>query len=154
MGTAQTNEYDTLHLSRTFNAPCNKVYGAWTNAGILSQWFAPSDQMKTEVLELDVRVGGRYRIRMEEGENDCEFHIVGGEYLSIVPNKKLIFTWQWEDDDSNTEMLLTLKFIDKGDTTDFLLTHERILDQETRDSHNEGWTSCLARLGTLLSHGN
>jgi len=150
MDTAQKNEYETLHISRTFKAPCHKVYEAWTMAKTLSQWFAPSDEMKTEVLELDVRVGGRYKIRMEEGGSDCEFHTVGGEYLSITPNEKLIFTWKWEGDDGNTEMLLTLEFIDKGDTTDFLLTQERIPSEEARDAHNEGWTGCLTRLDNLL----
>ncbi len=149
METARDNQYETLVIRRNFNVSAHRLFEAWTSAQMLTGWFAPADEMLTEVLELDVRPGGRYRIRMVGGE--CEFHTVSGEYLEIIPDRKLIFTWQWEGDDGDAEMLIRLEFLDKGEGSQLLLTQERIPSQFVHDEHEQGWKDCLARLERKLA---
>ena len=54
-----TSDAPVLRLERTFAAPRERVFRAWTDAAELSRWFAPTDEHKTKVVALDVRVGGR-----------------------------------------------------------------------------------------------
>lgn len=142
------NKEYTLSIERTFNAPIEKVFNAWINTQALTKWFAPSDQMKTEVLKLDVNIGGQYCLKMVNDEG--EEYVIAGEYISIQPNKELIFTWQWQSHEDSAEMLITLKFSKQGNKTNFTLLQERIPSQESRDEHNKGWDGCLARLEKRL----
>lgn len=144
------NEEHTLLIDRSFDSPRTKVFKAWTSAEALSKWFAPSDKMTTEVLELNIQVGGRYTFKMINENN--EEYIVGGEYISIIPNEQLIFTWKWQSHEDSAEMLITLEFIDEGNSTVMKLLQERIPSEESRKEHNKGWQGCLARLDTCLQN--
>ena len=59
------------------------------------QWFAPADNFSTPLAEVDLRVGGSYRIQMKDPSG--ETHTVGGEYREIRKSERLVFTWAWEE---------------------------------------------------------
>ncbi len=139
--------YETLQMKRVFNAPCEQVFRAWTDAEALSHWFAPTEQHTTRVQELDVRVGGRYTIEMLEPNG--ETHTVSGEYVLIEPPHRLAFTWRWISK-QGSQMLVTIELSESDGKTTLLLTHEQIPDIATRDAHEEGWMGCLNRLNALL----
>ena len=82
-----------LSIDRTLRAAPARVWQAWTQAEALKHWFAPSDAFKVEVIEVDVRVGGRFRIKMNAP--DGEVHDVSGVYREVVPNERLVFSWAW-----------------------------------------------------------
>lgn len=148
MTTAETATDLILRLERTYNVPCGEVYKAWTDANALSQWFAPSSEFKVRVTDLDVRKGGRYRIEMHSPDGNT--YTVVGEYIEVIPLLKLVMTWAWENSDPPDEMLVTVEFTDNGDNTALTLVHEKLLNKESRDLHEEGWVGCLASLATYL----
>lgn len=76
MEKAQSPVKITLQVKRTFHAPRAKVFQAWTDRGELARWFAPSPEYSTVVPELELRVGGRYRIEMHHKGGDV--HGVSG----------------------------------------------------------------------------
>ena len=94
----------------------------------------------------DPRVGGKYRwdLTNDEGEEMT----VHGEYRELVPNRKVVFTWQWDDDEDweNNTSVVTVELSDAAGGTDLRLTHERLPSEASRDRHNEGWNSVLDRL--------
>ncbi|MEN8166150.1 MAG: SRPBCC domain-containing protein [Pseudomonadota bacterium] len=139
---------DVLEMKRVFNAPCEQVFRAWTDAEALRNWFAPTDDFSTTVLELDVRVGGRYTIEMLEPNG--ETHTVSGEYVLIEPPHRLAFTWHWISK-QGSQMLVTIELSETDGKTTLSLLHEQIPDVATRDAHEEGWMGCLNRLDTLMS---
>ena len=149
MDTAVTSEILTLNINRTFNATRDSVFEAWTNAEAICQWFAPDPSMITTVDELDLRVGGKYKFQMQEQSGDK--FIVYGEYVSIDRPHQLVFSWQWTHEPELPGMLVTLDFIDKGETIELQLTHERLSSTGARDHHSEGWIGCLVRLEQLLA---
>lgn len=132
-----------LRITRTYAAPPEKVYAAWTDPQALKCWFAPSDAFQTPEVEADVRVGGRYRIVMRA--SDGEWHRVGGIYREVAPPRKLVFTWAWESTPER-ESLVTVEFIARGNETELVLLHERFADAAVRDRHEQGWQGCLGRL--------
>jgi uncharacterized protein YndB with AHSA1/START domain len=99
--------------------------------------------------EADVRAGGRYRVQMSEGGSDCEFHTTGGIYREVVPNERLVFTWQWEGSDLETVVTLDFKALSENET-ELTLTHEGFDSEDTRDKHGQGWDGCLANLEAFL----
>lgn len=138
----------SLRIARTFPAPREKVFKAWTEAQALKAWFAPSDKYVTRIPVLEPRVGGRYRIEMEfEGKA----HVVVGTYREVQPPEKLVFTWKWETEPAHGETVVTIEFLDRGGRTEVVLTHEKFPSDAARDEHNKGWTGCLDRFGQYVS---
>jgi len=148
MATRSTSDVPALRLERTFAAPRERVFRAWTDAAELSRWFAPTDEHTTKVIELEIRVGGRYRVEMHAPSGNV--HTVTGIFREIDPPERLVFTWAWEGKDMG-ETLVTLEFQDRGGSTDLVLTHELFPTQELRDEHNRGWDGCLTRLAKLVT---
>ena len=138
---------EKLVLKRTFEAPVERVYAAWTKPEMMRRWFAPGD-MTVPAAEADVRVGGRYRIQMQGG--DCEFNVTGGTYREVVPNRRLVFTWQWEGTDLETVVTVEFRSV-APNATELTLTHEGFDDEATRDKHAEGWDGCLANLARFVA---
>lgn len=134
----------TLTLSRSLKANIETVFDAWVTAGALTKWFAPSDDFKTEVLELDVRKQGRYRIAMTDPEG--KVHTVVGTYQIVDRPNKLVFTWEWEKPESPSKSIVTVSFKRKGDQTEMTLVHKGLANEESAKRHQQGWTGCLGRL--------
>ncbi len=86
----------SLKLVRTFDASPEEVYRAWTDPSVIKRWFGPTPEFSTTIAEVDLKVGGKYRIGMKSP--DGELYVATGVYQEIVPNEKLAFTWRWEGD--------------------------------------------------------
>ena len=138
----------SLQLNRMINAPRSAVFKAWTETDALTQWYAPTDEFKTVVTELDVRPGGCYRVEMHDP--DGSVHTVFGEYIEVTVPKRLVFTWAWENSDDGAQMLVTVDLSEKDGGTALSLLHEKLPSENARDLHNEGWTGCLDRLGRAV----
>ena len=138
----------TLQIKRTFTAPREKVFGALTQPEALKKWCAPSDEFSVPAAEVDLRVGGKYRIAMKAPNGNL--HVAIGTYREILSPRKLVFTWTWEGSDM-PETLVTLEFHDRGASTELVLTHELFPNMEQRDKHNQGWAGCLGRLEKMFA---
>jgi uncharacterized protein YndB with AHSA1/START domain len=145
-----------LRVSRTFDAPRERVFQAWTDPAQLKKWFHPDETVTTVSAKADVRVGGKYRIQMKHP--DGEFYTGVGTYREVKPPERLVFTWQWEKDGSEPdfgepeqpETLMTLDFLARGKQTEVILTHENFASTESRDRHEHGWNGCLHQLAKFV----
>jgi uncharacterized protein YndB with AHSA1/START domain len=145
----KTGQETALQIKRTFNAPREKVYKAWTDAGALSEWFRPSDEHQTIIEKLEVKEGGKYRIIMKRP--DAPANKVVGEFLQVKPEEKLVYTWLWENSETPGTSRVTVEFYDHGDSTELILTHEMLPNEEERQKHSHGWNACLDSLGRFIS---
>ena len=137
-----------LQMQQKFQVSLDQLYDAWCNVDTIKRWFAPGDMSVLEA-QADVREGGRYRIVMQE--NDGTQHIVGGQYLEIVANEKMVFDWQWEGSPTTTTVSLVFSAVD--DHVSLLeLTHIGFIDQDSCDHHQQGWTGCLGNLTQLTAN--
>ncbi len=136
-------------MTRTFAAPRDQVYAAWTEPEHLKQWWGPEGFTSPDAA-IDLRVGGRYRAGMRAPDG-TEMAVVG-EYTEIAAPERLAFTWAWDPPMGGPEdTLVTVEFRDLGDMTEVVLTHERFLSVESRDQHQHGWTSTFVCLEQALS---
>jgi uncharacterized protein YndB with AHSA1/START domain len=136
----------SLTIKRRFDAPPEKVYAAWTQPEKLAHWMGPVGTKKVEA-ECDLRIGGRYHIKMVMADDE---HDVSGVYREIVPNEKLCFTWAWKTTPER-ESLVSVTFKNDGAGTIMTLLHEQFFDDDARDRHRSGWTGTMDKLEKYLA---
>ena len=137
-----------LTLTRTFAAPREAIFRAFTEAEILRTWWGPKGTT-CPVAEIDARPGGRYRIEMHAP--DGSVYVATGEFREVAPPERLVFTFIWcEGEMAGHETLVTVELRDHGGATELTLTHERFPDAAKRDMHNQGWSSSLDCLADIL----
>ena len=148
--TTKASDKVSLEIKRLIKAPRDRVYAAWTDPAQLKQWFGP-ENVETRDLIADARVGGKFRwdLTNPEGEKmTCR-----GEYRELQPGKKIVFTWEWEDDETweNHTSIVTVELYDRDGGTELRLIHEQLPNEESRDGHARGWNSALNKLEKLFS---
>jgi uncharacterized protein YndB with AHSA1/START domain len=134
----------SLTLIRRIKARPSIVFDALTTPEGIACWWGPDDG-PVLVAETDVRVGGRFRVRFRM--LDGSEHESSGEYLEVAPPERLAMSWCWEggvEDPGESRVEITLRAIAEG--TEVTFTHSRLRDEETRRSHEEGWTGALDKL--------
>jgi uncharacterized protein YndB with AHSA1/START domain len=136
-----------LEIRRTFNASRERVFAAWTKAEEIQRWSAPGE-MTVPSAEVDLRVGGRFRILMQAP--DGTQHHATGVYRVIDPPSRLVYTWSWEERPVITDTIVSLEFIERGATTELVLRHELLPSEEERTHHERGWIGCLDKLSTII----
>ena len=145
-----TAENPRLQVVRLIKAPRNRVYAAWTDPAQLKQWFGP-ENVRTNNLVVDARIGGEFRwdLTSPEGEDMT----MRGVFRELDQDKKVVFTWKWEDDEiwKNHTSVVTVEFTDADGGTKVTLTHEQLPTQESRNNHEQGWNSALAKLEKFFS---
>jgi uncharacterized protein YndB with AHSA1/START domain len=99
-------------ITRTFNGPARIVFEAWTKPEPFKRWWAPkSSGMSLLSCELDVRVGGQYRLEFaRDGSKVIAFF---GEYVEVAPHSRLV----WTNEESEEGAVTTLTFEEKGGKT-------------------------------------
>jgi uncharacterized protein YndB with AHSA1/START domain len=98
--------------------------------------------------ELDVRAGGRYRIRFRTP--DGEEHEVAGSYEQVQAPHKLVFSWAWHSTPERVSRV-TLTLQQEADGTVLEFVHDRFVDAEARAKHERGWTGTFAKLDAWLA---
>ncbi len=137
-----------LRLARRYPVAPEKVWRAWTDPQVMSRWFGPGDPNAVLVADLDVRPGGKYRIRFRTP--DGEEHEVGGRYEVVEPPHRLVYSWAWHSTPERvSRVAITLRAVDGG--TDFELLHDRFFDEAARDNHRRGWGATFEKLDAFLA---
>jgi uncharacterized protein YndB with AHSA1/START domain len=140
-----------LQLERTFNAPAQAVFDAWTSREVLRRWWPAGSDWETPVAEVDARVGGSLRLVMRSPAGE-EFG-GSGEYVEITPPTRLAFTWTWDGHEGHEgTQLIEVEFTENPDgTTTAVLTNRGFRDEESRRSHREGWQASFNNLEHVLA---
>lgn len=144
-----------LVLTRTINAPPEKLFRAWTEPELIKQWFVPRPWTVSSA-ETDVRPGGSSLIVMRSPEGN-EFPNPG-IYLEVVPNEKLVstdaYTSAWVPSEKPF-MTLILTFEDQGGKTKYTarVRHWTVADREQHEQmgFHEGWGQCTDQLEELVA---
>jgi len=140
------SQAEKLVLRRTYAASPATVYEAWTTPEQMRLWLRPTDQFNHTMLEVDLRVGGNYRIGFESP--DGEINTVGGQFREIVPDSRLVYSWMWEapNEFADIETQITIEFLPSGEGTELVLTQERFPEECMKERHMQGWTGSLDQL--------
>ena len=135
----------SLEVRYRFKASRERLFEAWTKPAALKQWFRVHPSYSTPIAEIDLQVGGHYRLGMQTPEG--ELLVAAGEYRQIEQPRKLSFTWAWEHAPADSlPTLVTVEISDFDGGTEVVLRHEAFISEEQRDSHLQGWQGCFEQL--------
>jgi uncharacterized protein YndB with AHSA1/START domain len=148
MEQAKLAEKPSLNLQRHYPVAPEKVWRAWTDPQALKQWWGPGGPEAVSLVQLDVRVGGRFRILFGGPRGDD--HEVQGTYREVVPNRRLAFTWTWPRTTPERESLVTITFNAVGGGTELDFVHAQHFDEKVRDGHLQGWSEAFVKLDRFL----
>jgi len=136
----------TLRMERTFQAPAQAVFDAWTSEEVIRRWWHAEHDWETTEAEVDLRVGGTVRVVMRTPTRTSSSG--GGKYTEIEPPTRLAFTWIWDGD--TTRQLIEIDFEETDGATTVSFTHSGLWDEESVRSHRDGWTKAFDNLGRTL----
>jgi uncharacterized protein YndB with AHSA1/START domain len=141
-----------LVVTRTIDGPARLVFGAWTKPELFKRWWVPkSAPISLVSCDLDVRVGGKYRlvfVLANDASKQMEFF---GKYIEVTPCSRLVWTND-EGDEGGT--VTTVTFEEKGDQT-LLVVHDLYPSKEALDvaiasGSVEGMPAQLEQLDELI----
>lgn len=136
-----------VRIERTFAAPAEDVFDAWTSPEVMRRWLHPGPDWATPEAEVDLRVGGKVRVAMRRPDgSEVE---AKGAYTVIDRPHRLVMTWTFGDEPSN-EQLLEVSFTESEGSTTVLLVNTGISTGERRDAQDWGWRGCLDQLEQAL----
>lgn len=142
-----------LVLTRTYDAPRELVFKAWTEPEHLKKWWGPN-MFTTPVCEVDARTGGALRIHMRGP--DGTVYPMTGKYLEVVPPERLIFTTTPLDADGKAmfEVLTTVIFEKQSNKTRLTLRAKVTMKTAQAAPYlagmEMGWTQSLDRLAKAV----
>jgi uncharacterized protein YndB with AHSA1/START domain len=142
----------SLTLVRRIRARPHIVFDAVTTAEGIAQWWGP-DAGPVLAAEVDLRVGGQYRVRFRRMLDSTEYES-SGEFLEIVRPELVVMSWRWTDgvpDAGESRVQFALKSIPDG--TELTFIHSQLRDEETRLSHEEGWKGAFDKLEARFAAG-
>lgn len=117
-----------LVATRTVNGPARLVFEAWTQAEQFRRWWVPRSYGLTLLsCEMDVGVGGQYRLAFRHGDSTMEFF---GTYLEVTPHSRLVWT---NDEGDGGKTITTVTFEEKGGKT-LLVVHDLYPSTEALDA--------------------
>ena len=122
-----------LVVTRTVNGPARLVFEAWTTPELFRQWWVPKSLgMSLRSVEMDVRVGGRYRLAFgDDGSPPAEFF---GRYVEVTPPSRLAWT---NEEDGDGGSVTTVTFEEEGGRT-LVVVHELYPSKEALDTAGTG----------------
>jgi uncharacterized protein YndB with AHSA1/START domain len=141
-----------LTITRDFEAPAPLLFLAHSKSEHLLRWFGP-EGYPLALCEIDFRVGGKYRFAMK-GPDGKLMTPFGGEYLEIVPNRKISYSNTFELPGAET-MVVTVTFADHGPRTTLsihtLFASASQMKSHTRMGYEQGVASGLVQLAQVVS---
>jgi uncharacterized protein YndB with AHSA1/START domain len=136
-----------IQVRRRIPAPREVIYEAWIDPQGLREWMCPGDVISAQAT-LDVRVGGSFRITMRSKERVHE-HV--GTYQVVEPPAKLSFTWSGMDNPQEIT-LVTVEFLDHGEESELVITHERFTKADVAERYEMGWGTIGRKFAVYLAN--
>ncbi len=141
-----------IMMTRTFSAPRELVWKAWTDGEIMSRWSAPHG-FTIHDGQQDVRPGGAWRCGMRAP--DGADHWVSGVYREVSAPERLVLTHAWEEGGKRgQETLVTVTLEAVGEKTRMTFVQTGFASTASRDGHEVGWSEAFERLAAHLAVQN
>jgi uncharacterized protein YndB with AHSA1/START domain len=138
-----------LKITRVLEAAPPLAWRALTEPALLARWWGPAG-FTAPSIELDLQVGGRYRIEMKPPQGEAFF--LRGEFREIVPPLRLAYTFRWEEPDpDDRETVVTLSLVDLGGRTELALDQAPFATEARLALHRGGWSDSFDKLAETFS---
>jgi len=131
--TVQKKSEREVVVTRTFDAPARLVFEAWSKPELFKKWWVPRSMGITlRSCEMDVRTGGKYRLVF--GKDPANPMAFFGNYLEVVPNKRIV----WTNEESGDAGSVTTVTFEERDGKTLLVMSELYPTKEALDAAGTG----------------
>jgi uncharacterized protein YndB with AHSA1/START domain len=138
-----------LHIERVVDAPRSLVFRMHTEPALLARWWGPAG-FAAPSIELDLRVGGTYRIEMQPPAGDSFF--LAGEFVDVEPPARLSYTFRYEQPDpDDLENVVVFALADVDGSTVVTVDQSPFATEARLELHVQGWTETLERLAGAVT---
>lgn len=139
-----------LVVIRRFEAPVHLVYKAWADPALFRQWWVPRSYGMTLLsCEMDVRVGGTYRLEIGHASSDQPMAFFG-TYLEVEPDRRIV----WTNEESPDGAVTTVSFTEEDGGTEVTISNRfptaEAMEQELASGACEGTAESLKQLEEFL----
>jgi uncharacterized protein YndB with AHSA1/START domain len=143
-----TDNTNTIRLHRVLLAPPERVYRAFLDANAMVKWLPPNG-FTGQVHHLEAKVGGTYKMSFTNFTTG-KSHSFGGEYLELIPNKRIRNSDRFDDPNLPGEMqnTITLKQVSVG--TELNIVQEGVPAFIPAEACYLGWQQSLTLLAQLV----
>jgi len=168
-----TDPDTTVRVSRTYRVPLFRMFDAWTDMSLLSQWWGPFPGGRGDTHELIFEPRAYGEVHWVFSDAEGRLHTINGEMREVVTREKILFTWiaadgtpHFDHDDHHErdgrrrhidaleldESVVNIDFRE-GQGIEVRILHTDLPDRVTRDAVEAGWIAALERLETFLQGG-
>jgi uncharacterized protein YndB with AHSA1/START domain len=137
----------SLTLVRRIAARPSIVFEAMTTAEGVAAWYGPDD-LPVVSAEMDARVGGAFRVRFRT--LDGRDHEACGEFLEVVPPRRIVMSWRWavggDPEESGRVSRIEIELAPIAEGTEVTFTHADLSSEASEKGHAAGWTGALDKL--------
>lgn len=156
-------KYPLVELTRTFEAPVDRLWKAWTTPELMKQWWGPEGFTCPDA-RMDVREGGKAILAMKRPDGKVQYG--GGTYEEIIPNQRLVMTDQFTDQNGNfmsaqeagmqgewpDTMRVTIDFQSLNSSQSQIHIVHQGIPKVAHEDCVAGWSSSLEKLKRLVEH--
>ncbi|MEO7110229.1 MAG: SRPBCC family protein [Polyangiaceae bacterium] len=147
----RSTQHATFRIERTFPVAPARVFAAWSSAESKGRWFGGPEEWVRGKHELDFRVGGREFL--SGGPKGSPAHTYEARYQDIVPNERILYTYEMHLGDNKISVsLATIEIKAEGSGTRLTLTEQGVfLDgYDDAGSREKGTIDLMDKLGHAL----
>lgn len=144
---------EAITITKQFSVNKSELYKAWTDEASLKQWWRPSGKI-LQTVDTVLEEGGSLVYEFTDSENGSGGLKIEGTYNTVLPEEKLIYSWNWLLENiavENGNYLLTVEFFGEGEESEIKVTQESTSEFEGVHPHQQGWEDALASLKDLVS---
>lgn len=154
-------EQKELTIVRTFNAPKELVWKAFTEPEHIKKWWGPKEYTSPDCT-MDFSIGGKYLTSMMDAQGNKIWST--GVYKEIIPYEKIVCSDSFADEKGNVvsgdhygmpgmpkEFTITIKLEEENGKTKLTLVHAGMPAGEMQKGANAGWNSSLDKMEALLA---
>lgn len=138
----------TISITRTFDAPRERVWEAWTTPAQFAQWFSAGLPAPDEYTAMDLEPGGAWESTMVLSEDGSQTKKFWGEYREVSAPERLVLTFT---DDPDGYARVTVVLTDRGGETEMQFTQVGPLPEEEVEAATKGWQGFFDQLDQLLT---
>jgi uncharacterized protein YndB with AHSA1/START domain len=146
---------DGLAITRTFDAPRERVWREWTEPEAFADWFGGTEsEVPVESVAMDVRPGGRWELTMFAGpaRNEIRWE---GEYREVVPPERLAFTITDTPGNPERDVITVVLTELEGGATEMRMTQTGgHMPPEGYERAKQGWGGFFDRVEARLGEAN
>jgi len=136
-------EKQLIHIETEINAPLKTVWDYYNNLESITKWNQASPDWHCPLSSNDLRIGGRFKNRMEAKDGSFGFDFEG-EYLDVIPNQKIVYKM---DDDRR----VFINFQHQSNKTTIIIDFEAE-NMNSVEMQKEGWQAILNSFKSFVEH--